>query len=116
MLDALTDRLQGVFRKLGSQGTIREQDLDEALREVRIALLEADVNFKVVRQFVADVREKALGAEVLKSLTPAQQVISIVNQELIQLLGESQAGLQTAPKAPTVVMLAGLKRRAESTS
>jgi len=116
MLDALTDRLQGVFRKLGSQGTIREADLDEALREVRVALLEADVNFKVVREFVANVREKALGAEVLKSLTPAQQVISIVNQELVQLLGESQSNLQNAPKAPTVIMLAGLKGGGKTTT
>ena len=116
MLDALTDRLQGVFRKLGSQGTIREADLDEALREVRVALLEADVNFKVVREFVANVREKALGAEVLKSLTPAQQVISIVNQELIHLLGESQANLQTAPKSPTTIMLAGLKGGGKTTT
>ena len=116
MLDALTDRLQGVFRKLGSQGTIREGDLDEALREVRVALLEADVNFKVVRQFIAGVREKALGADVLKSLTPTQQVISIVNEELVQLLGESQANLQTAPKPPTTILLAGLKGGGKTTT
>ncbi len=74
MLEALSDKLTGVFQKLGSHGTINEKDLDEAMREVRIALLEADVNFKVVRQFIATVREKALGAEVLKSLTGPQQV------------------------------------------
>jgi signal recognition particle subunit SRP54 len=116
MLDALSDRLQGVFRKLGSQGTIREGDLDEALREVRVALLEADVNFKVVRKFIANVRESALGADVLKSLTPAQQVISIVNQELVRVLGESQASLQNAPKPPTIIMLAGLKGGGKTTT
>ncbi len=116
MLDALTERLQGVFRKLGSHGAIREQDLDEALREVRVALLEADVNFKVVREFVAGVRERALGADVLRSLTPTQQVISFVNEELVRLLGESQADLQTASKAPTTVMLAGLKGSGKTTT
>jgi len=116
MLDALTERLQGVFRKLGSQGAIRAQDLDEALREVRIALLEADVNFKVVREFVAGVRERALGADVLRSLTPTQQVISFVNEELVRLLGESQSNLQTASKAPTTVMLAGLKGSGKTTT
>ncbi len=116
MLDALTDRLQGVFRKLGSQGAIREADLDEALREVRVALLEADVNFKVVREFIANVRESALGTDVLKSLTPAQQVISIVNQELVRVLGESQANLQNAPKPPTTIMLAGLKGGGKTTT
>ncbi len=84
MLEALSEKLSGVFQKLGSHGTISEKDLDEAMREVRIALLEADVNFKVVRQFIASVRERALGAEVLKSLTGPQQVIAIVNEELVQ--------------------------------
>jgi signal recognition particle subunit SRP54 len=116
MLDALSERLQGVFRKLGSHGGIREQDLDEALREVRVALLEADVNFKVVREFIAGVRERALGADVLRSLTPTQQVIAIVNEELVRLLGESQATLQTAPKAPTTIMLAGLKGSGKTTT
>jgi len=116
MLEALTEKLQGVFRKLGSQGTVREQDLDEAMREVRIALLEADVNFKVVREFIAGVRERALGAEVLKSLTPAQQVIGIVNQELVRILGENQAGLQFAPKPPTTLMLVGVKGSGKTTT
>jgi len=116
MLDALTQRLQGVFQKLGSKGTIREEDLDEALREVRVALLEADVNFKVVREFVAHIREEALGAEVLKSLTPVQHVISAVNQELVRVLGENQAGLQTAPKPPTTIMLVGLKGSGKTTT
>jgi signal recognition particle subunit SRP54 len=116
MLDALTDRLQGVFRKLGSKGTVREEDLDEALREVRVALLEADVNFKVVKEFVAGVRERALGAEVLQSLTGPQQVIKIVNEELVRILGENQAGLQFAPKQATSIMLVGLKGGGKTTT
>jgi signal recognition particle subunit SRP54 len=116
MLEALSDKLQGVFRKLGSKGVVREEDLDEAMREVRIALLEADVNFKVVREFIAGVRERALGAEVLQSLTGPQQVIGIVNQELVHILGENQVGLQTAPKPPTTIMLAGLKGSGKTTT
>src|SRR3990170_1961125 len=116
MLEALSERLQGVFRKLGSKGTVREADLDEALREVRIALLEADVNFKVVREFIAGVRERALGAEVLQSLTGPQQVIKIVNQELVGILGENQAGLQFAAKPPTTIMLVGLKGSGKTTT
>jgi len=87
MFEALSDKLNAVFGRLNSHGAVTEKDLDEAMREVRLALLEADVNFKVVRQFIADVRERALGAEVLKSLTPTQQIIGIVNEELVKLLG-----------------------------
>jgi signal recognition particle subunit SRP54 len=116
MLEALSDRLSGVFQKLGSRGTITEKDLDEAMREVRIALLEADVNFKVVRQFIAAVRERALGAEVLKSLTGPQQVVSIVNDELIAILGGDPSTLHMASKPPTVVMLVGLKGSGKTTT
>ncbi len=116
MLEALSDKLSGVFQKLGSHGTISEKDLDEAMREVRIALLEADVNFKVVRQFIASVRERALGAEVLKSLTGPQQVIGIVNEELVNILGGSPATLQLASKPPTVIMLVGLKGSGKTTT
>jgi signal recognition particle subunit SRP54 len=116
MLETLSDKLTGIFGKLGSHGTITEKDLDEALREVRIALLEADVNFKVVRQFIAAVKEKALGAEVLQSLTGPQQVISIVNDELIAILGGSQSALHMASKPPTVIMLVGLKGSGKTTT
>lgn len=116
MLEALSDKLTGVFQKLGSHGTITEKDLDEAMREVRIALLEADVNFKVVRQFIATVREKALGSEVLKSLTGPQQVIAIVNEELVNILGGSQSTLSLASKPPTVIMLVGLKGSGKTTT
>jgi signal recognition particle subunit SRP54 len=116
MLEALSDKLSGVFQKLGSHGTISEKDLDEAMREVRIALLEADVNFKVVRQFIASVRERALGAEVLKSLTGPQQVVGIVNEELVNILGGSPSTLQLASKPPTVIMLVGLKGSGKTTT
>jgi len=116
MLEALSDKLSGVFQKLGSHGTISEKDLDDAMREVRIALLEADVNFKVVRQFIATVRERALGSEVLKSLTGPQQVIAIVNEELVNILGGAQSTLQLASKPPTVIMLVGLKGSGKTTT
>jgi signal recognition particle subunit SRP54 len=118
MFEALTEKLQNVFRRLGSHGTISERDLDEALREVRMALLEADVHFRVVRDFVQQVREKALGAQVLASLTPMQQIIDIVNQELIELLGGGQPHLQLqrSKDPPTVVILVGLKGSGKTTT
>jgi signal recognition particle subunit SRP54 len=115
MFDALSDKLQSVFSRLSSHGTVSEKDLDEALREVRVALLEADVNFRVVRDFIGAVRERASGAEVLQSLTGPQQVISIVNEELTAMLGGSQATLTTAPQNPTVLLLLGLKGAGKTT-
>jgi len=115
MFDALSDKLQRVFSRLQGHGTVTEKDLDEALREVRVALLEADVNFRVVRDFVAAVRERAAGSEVLASLTGPQQVISIVNEELTSLLGGSQTTLASAPQPPTVVLLLGLKGAGKTT-
>lgn len=115
MLDALSERLQGTFSRLGRRGTISEGDLDEALREVRIALLEADVNFKVVRDFVARVRERAVGQAVLASVTPGQQVISIVHDELVRTLGGDQAPLQRAKQGPTVILLCGIKGSGKTT-
>src|SRR4051812_32312246 len=116
MFDALSEKLQRVFSRLQSHGTVTEKDLDEAMREVRIALLEADVNFKVVRQFIAAVRERALGAEVLKSLSAPQQVYAIVNEELVNVLGGSRSALQLASKPPTVIMLVGLKGSEKTTT
>ena len=115
MFDALSDKLQQVFNRLSSHGTVNEKDLDEALREVRVALLEADVNFRVVRDFISAVRERASGAEVLKSLTGPQQVIAIVNEELTNMLGGSQAALVAAPQPPTVLLLLGLKGAGKTT-
>jgi len=114
MFDALSDRLQRVFSRLSSHGTVTEKDLDEALREVRVALLEADVNFRVVREFISAVRERASGAGVLKSLTGPQQVIAIVNEELTNMLGGSQATLAVSAP-PTVILLLGLKGAGKTT-
>jgi len=117
MFETLTDKLQGAFRKFGSRGVVTEEDLDQALREVRMAMLEADVNFKVVREFTTRVKEKALGAQVLRSLTPAQQIIDIVHGELIDLLGGGEGPkLITAMQPPTVLMVVGLQGSGKTTS
>jgi signal recognition particle subunit SRP54 len=115
MFEALSDKLQGIFGRLGSRGTITEKDLDEAMREVRLALLEADVNFKVVKDFVAHVRERAAGAEIHKALKPHEQIISFVNEELIETLGKEPAHLNRAPQPPTIVMLVGLQGSGKTT-
>ncbi|MGE3960616.1 MAG: signal recognition particle protein [Dehalococcoidia bacterium] len=115
MLDALSDRLQGTFTRLGKKGRIGEAELDEALREVRIALLEADVNFRVVRDLVARVRERALGQEVLRSITPAQQIIGIVNDELVETLGKEHAPMLRPQAGPMKVMVVGTKGGGKTT-
>ncbi|HFD40226.1 MAG TPA: signal recognition particle protein [Anaerolineae bacterium] len=115
MFDTLSDRLQGVFRQLSKRGKLSEADVDAALREVRLALLEADVNFKVVKDFIKRVRARAVGAEVMKSLTPAQQVIKIVHEELIATLGES-APLNLSGPSPHVIMLVGLQGSGKTTT
>ena len=91
--EGLSDKLQGVFKKLKGKGVLTEADINEAMREVKLALLEADVNFKVVKEFVESVKEKSLGKDVLESLTPAQQVIKIVNDELVALMGGANSKL-----------------------
>ena len=116
MLDSLSTRLQSIFDRLGSRGRLTEDNIQEALREVRVALLEADVNFKVVRAFVDRVREKAIGQDVLKSLTPAQQVVKVVHDELVELLGGSGHRLATAPHPPTIIMLIGLQGSGKTTT
>ncbi|PMP86885.1 MAG: signal recognition particle protein, partial [Chloroflexus aggregans] len=115
MFESLSDRLQAVFQKLGSKGVLTEDDVREAMKQVRLALLEADVNFRVVKDFVAKVTEKAIGEEVTKSLTPHQQVIKIVHQELINLLGTEHVPLQEAHPGPTVIMLVGLQGTGKTT-
>jgi signal recognition particle subunit SRP54 len=115
MFESLSDRLQAVFQKLGSKGRLDENDVREAMKQVRLALLEADVNFKVVKDFVAKVTEQAIGEEVTKSLTPHQQVVKIVHQELINLLGTENAPLQEARPGPTVIMLVGLQGTGKTT-
>lgn len=107
MFETLSEKLQGAFKRFGSRGTVTEDDLVLVLREVRMALLEADVNFRVVREFVARVKERALGSKVLQSLTPAQQIIDAVHAELVEMLGVEAPKLETAPKLPTVILLVG---------
>jgi signal recognition particle subunit SRP54 len=115
MFESLSDRLQTVFQKLGSKGKLTEDDVREAMKQVRLALLEADVNFKVVKEFVAKVTEQAIGEEVTKSLTPHQQVVKIVHQELINLLGNDNVPLQESRPGPTVIMLVGLQGTGKTT-
>jgi signal recognition particle subunit SRP54 len=115
MFESLSDRLQTVFQKMGAKGLLTEDDVREGMKQVRLALLEADVNYKVVKDFVARVTEQAVGEEVLKSLSPHQQVVKIVNQELIGLLGETQAPLEEARPGPTIIMLVGLQGTGKTT-
>ncbi len=115
MFESLSDRLQSVFQKLGSKGILTEDDVREGMKQVRLALLEADVNYKVVKDFVARVTEQAIGEEVMKSLTPDQQVVKIVNQELINLLGENNVPLQEARPGPTIITLVGLQGTGKTT-
>ena len=116
MFSNLTQRLQATFKQLRGRGKLSEKDVDTALREVRLALLEADVNFKVVREFTSKVRERAIGQDVLQSLSPAQQVIKIVNDELTALMGGSQAKLSLSSTPPSTVMMVGLQGSGKTTS
>jgi signal recognition particle subunit SRP54 len=116
MFQSLSTRLQETMRKLRGKGRLSESDVDQALREIRLALLEADVNYKVVRDFIAGVKERAVGHEVLSSLTPGQQVIRIVNEQLTELMGGSQAKLTLASKPPSVIMVVGLQGSGKTTT
>ncbi len=116
MFDTLSDRLQGALGDLRKQGRLDEEAISRAMREVRLALLEADVNFEVVKDFVARVRERALGADVLKSLTPGQQVVKIVQEELTSLMGTGDSRLAFASRPPTVILLAGLQGSGKTTA
>ncbi len=114
--EGLSEKLSAAFKKLRGKGRLSEADVKEAMREIRLALLEADVSFKVVKQFVAQVTEKAVGSDVLEALSPAQQIIKIVNQELTELMGGSAAKLAIASKPPTVVMMVGLQGAGKTTN
>ncbi|MCG8531258.1 MAG: signal recognition particle protein, partial [Desulfovibrionales bacterium] len=116
MFDTLSDRLNGVFKKFSGQKTLNEENVQAGLREVRLALLEADVNFKVVKDFVARVGEKCLGQDVTKGVDPAQQVIKIVHDELVELLGGDTTELNLSGKKPTVIMMVGLQGSGKTTS
>lgn len=114
--EGLTEKLSAAFKKLRGKGRLSEADVKEAMREIRLALLEADVSYKVVKQFIAQVTEKAVGADVLEALSPAQMIVKIVNQELTDLMGGSSAKLTIAPKPPTVVMMVGLQGAGKTTN
>ena len=115
MFDSLSDKLANAFKKFKNKGKLSESDVKEGMREIKLALLEADVNFKVVREFVKTVSERAVGAEVLESLVPAQQIVKIVNDELVNLMGGSQSKLNISPKPPTVIMMVGLQGAGKTT-
>ncbi|MFC1980899.1 signal recognition particle protein [Chloroflexota bacterium] len=116
MFEVLSEKLGNVFRLLGNRGKLTEKDIDDALRQIRLALLEADVNFKVVKDFIARIRGRAVGADVLQSLTPAQQIIKIVNEELIATLGTGQSLLTQSHRPPSVAMLVGLQGSGKTTT
>ncbi len=116
MFDTLADRFDGIFKRLRSRGKLTPTDVDEVAREIRLALLEADVNVKVVKSFVARIKERATGAEVAESLSPAQQVIKIVHEEMVATLGGATGKLHVAPKPPAVIVLAGLQGSGKTTA
>src|SRR6266446_4696465 len=116
MFETLSEKLQRVFKNLRGEGRITELHLEEALKEIRMALLEADVNFKVVKQFTESVKSKALGSEVLQSLSPGQHVVKIVRDELVEILGGTNIRLNFSSQPPTVVMLVGLQGSGKTTS
>lgn len=115
MFEGLSEKLQATFKRLRGKGKLTEADVNEAMREVRIALLEADVNFKVVKELISRIKERAVGSQVLESLTPGQQVIKIVNEEMVSLMGGSESKIKISSKPPTVIMLVGLQGAGKTT-
>jgi len=116
VFESLAEKLQNALGKLKSKGKLNEKDVDLAMREVKLALLEADVNFKVVKKFIKDVKERAIGSEVMESLTPGQQVIKIVNEELTSLMGEKESKIEFSSNPPTVILLCGLQGAGKTTT
>ena len=114
--EGLSARLQGITKKLRGKARITESDLKEILREVKLALLEADVNYKIVKEFISDIEKKALGQNVLASLTPGQQVVKIVKDELVELLGGVESRINFTPNPPTIIMLVGLQGSGKTTT
>ena len=113
--EGITSKLQGIFKKLTGKGKLSEKEVKEAMREIKLALLEADVNFSVVKSFVKTATERAVGAEVLESLTPGQQIIKIVNEELTALMGGTSAKLEFGTIKPAVILMAGLQSAGKTT-
>src|SRR6478609_6735346 len=116
MFDNLSDKLQRVFKNLRGEGKLTAENMEGALREIRMALLEADVNFRVVKQLIENIKVKAMGEEVLQALSPSQQVIKIVHEELIKILGSHEARLRFANEPPSVMMIVGLQGSGKTTS
>ena len=116
IFEGLSDKLQGALGKLKSKGKLTEKDVKDAMREVKLALLEADVNFKVVKDFVKKVQERCVGQEVMSSLTPGQHVIKIVNEELTSLMGDVSSKIMISPKPPTIIMMVGLQGAGKTTT
>src|SRR4030042_3758985 len=116
MFESLSDKLQKVLRDLKGEGRVSDRHIEDSVREIRLALLEADVNFKVVKDFIAKIKEKALGQEVLKSLTPGQQVVKIVRDQLMELLGSEAASIEYAKVPPTVILMVGLQGSGKTTT
>src|SRR5215472_430533 len=116
MFDNLSDKLQRVFKNLRGEGKLSAENMEAALREIRMALLEADVNFKVVKQLIENIKQKALGEEVLTALSPSQQVVKIVHEELIKILGSHESKLRFANEPPSVFMIVGLQGSGKTTS
>ena len=116
MFENLQEKLQRAFKNLRGQGTLTEENIQEALKEIRMALLEADVNFKVVKQFIDRVQEKAVGQEVMTALSPAQQIVKIVHDELVEVLGKDTAKLKFASQPPTIILMAGLQGSGKTTT
>src|SRR3990167_6557491 len=116
MFDSLTTHLTGIFDRLRGFGRLTEENVEAALREIRLALLEADVNFKVVKAFIDRVRDRAMGQDVLRSLSPSQQVVKIVRDEMVALFGDAEGGLQPTTKRPRVILLLGLQGAGKTTT
>jgi len=116
MFDALADKLQGTLADVRNRGTLTESDIDAAMREIRLALLEADVNFKVVREFTSALKERCLGAEIIGGVNPGQQVVALVGEELTRLMGGAGAELSFSPRPPTVILMAGLQGSGKTTA
>src|SRR6201984_142206 len=116
MFDNLSEKLQRVFKNLRGEGRLTPENMEGALREIRVALLEADVNFRVVKQFIESIKQKAMGEEVLTALSPSQQVVKIVRDEMVKMLGTHQARLRTANEPPSVMMIVGLQGSGKTTT
>ena len=116
MFESLSKKLESAFKNIRGQGRLTEANMEEALKEIRLALLEADVNFKVVKKFIEEVKEAAVGEKVLESISPGQQIVKIVHDELVKIMGTSGATLKMADKAPTIIMLVGLQGQGKTTT